>query len=47
MSACAQGTSTGPAVEFCFSSGTMMVLGVLILIFGLFCMAVGAGMRKK
>lgn len=44
---CAQGTSVAPPVQFCFSSGTVMVLVVLIVILCLFCMAVGAGMRKK
>lgn len=44
---CAQGTNVAPAIKFCFDSGQMMVLGIIILILCLFCMAVGAGMRKK
>jgi hypothetical protein len=44
---CAQGTSVAPAVKFCFDSGQIMLLGIAVLILCLFCMAVGAGMRKK
>lgn len=42
---CAQ--SVAPAVKFCFDSGQMILLLVGMILFGLFCMAVGAGMRKK
>jgi hypothetical protein len=34
-------------VKFCFDSGQVILLVVALVIFGLFCMAVGAGMRKR
>lgn len=48
MGACAQGTNTVPKdVVICLDSGQLILIVVFLVIGGLFCMAIGAGMRKK
>jgi hypothetical protein len=42
---CAQ--NVAPAVEFCFDSGQVMLIGIGVLLMCLFSMAIGAGMRKR